>query len=73
MAEALKVLQSIDEIAHQIGTVATLVGMHDELGDKQGAMKVFDSAIKFWEAKVRSGVVWCGVQTCICVSRYVCS
>ena len=56
MAEALKVLQSIDEIAHQIGTVATLVGMHDELGDKQGAMKVFDSAIKFWEAKVRSGV-----------------
>ena len=56
LAEALKLLQSIDAVAHKIGTVATLVGMYDELGDKQGAMKVFDSAIKFWEGKVRCGL-----------------
>ena len=54
VSHALGTLQSIAALAHQVGTVATLVAMYDELADKQGAMKVFDAAIDFWSKKVRS-------------------
>ena len=47
--EAAATLSSISELQHEPATVATLVGLCDQLNDKAGAIATLDNAVKHWK------------------------